>query len=133
MNFWGFHHCTSVGATSFTQKALHHEPCWDIKLLVDMKWIVDSYELLTIIRFAGECICPDDAEDNGQFFFGSPILWCLPNWPSFRKFISQIRLYTRYETHKKGSFYILGNLIRTGVFFPQFSDVAKVGIIYKPV
>jgi hypothetical protein len=34
-----------------------------------MKWIVDSHGLLTIIRFAGECICPDNAEDNGQFFF----------------------------------------------------------------
>jgi hypothetical protein len=34
-----------------------------------MKWIVGSYELLTIIRFAGECLCPDHAEDNGQFFF----------------------------------------------------------------
>ncbi len=37
-----------------------------------MKWIVDCYGLLTIIRFAGECICPDDAEDKWAVFFWVP-------------------------------------------------------------
>jgi hypothetical protein len=99
-----------------------------------MKWIVDSYELLTTRRFAGECLCPDDAEDNGQFLFFGPLFCDVCQIGHHSEILLANLGYIPDMKHTtKGSFYILGNLIRTSVFLPQFSDVAKVRIICKPV
>jgi hypothetical protein len=49
-----------------------------------------------------ECICPDDAEDNGQFFL-------VPYFVMFAKIghhsgilLAKLGYLTRYETQKKG-------------------------------